>query len=292
LGKLLQCSEAEREACEELRAKLASAGPGARDPITMLRFLRARQGDVEAAAKMYAKSREWHKKNQWEIGFRKNLINDEVHKHVDAYYPPSAIMGRDYDGDVVYWIRFGLSPLGFLSQAPMEFLERHETYSITRILQAMEEYTRKSRQPRMYMTVVVELTGIGPKFLNVTFLRKYKRLARIMEDNYPEMIKRVVVVNAPTVAYHGFNIVTSFFDEGTRRKIKLADNRRTFETLRQFIDPVWIPEALGGLNRIGSDSWCEPQIPKPPEIIPQELIDAVEASCSSVRPYARDASDG
>lgn len=254
------CSDVERSRCQQLRTRISDMA-SAKDPVTLIRFLRARKGSVDAAADMYRKAMSWRESKKWEHQWRGNTKCDRLHKRVDSYWPPSALLGRDLDDDPIYYLRVSLISMDFLSQAPSEFLVQHEVYVITRIMQAMEELSRDRNKPIMQMTVVVDCADLSMKLFNTKGIANYKACVRTMEDNFPEIVKRVIVVRAPRIAYMLWSLVSRFFDEGTRDKIQIADVSRTMEVLSSFIDPKWVPEALGGRHRIGSSDWCGPCIP-------------------------------
>eukprot|EP00931_Biecheleriopsis_adriatica_P114647 TRINITY_DN90568_c0_g1_i1.p1 TRINITY_DN90568_c0_g1~~TRINITY_DN90568_c0_g1_i1.p1 ORF type:complete len:477 (+),score=81.52 TRINITY_DN90568_c0_g1_i1:87-1517(+) len=276
-------SDAERHQCRELRARITNV-PGSKDHVTMLRFLRARQGRLEAAADMFKSAMRWRTQTNWEEGFRMNTKDDTLHRQVDSCWPPSAILGTDHDGDPVYWNRLGLGRMDFLEEAPAQFLVEHEVYTITRIMQAMEESSRLTNRPVMYMTVVVDLADLGMRSFNLKALAKYRIIVRVMEDNFPELVKRIVVVRAPRLAYALWNIAQNFFDEGTRAKIQIADSRSTLKVLCKFMDKKWVPEALGGTHRIAGSAWCEPCIPAPRGPPSKETMSAIKAAYTDEDP--------
>ncbi|CAE7600597.1 retm [Symbiodinium natans] len=254
--------DSERAQCRELRERVRHVD-GAKDAVTMLRFLRARQGRLDAAAKMYEEAMRWRRQTGYELGFRMNSRDDWLHRKVDSCWPPTAMLGKDLDGDPVYWNRMGLGSMDFLEQVPTEFLIQHEVYTITRIMQALEEASRLSNRPVMYFTVVADLGELSLRNFNIKGIMKYKVCVRTLEDNYPELVKRIIAIRVPRIAYTLWNIISKFFDEGTRDKIQIADPQNTMAVLSQFMDPKWIPEALGGTHRIGESAWCEPCIPSP-----------------------------
>lgn len=94
-------------------------------------------------------------------------------------------------------------------------------------------------------------------------LGRYKVCVRTLEDNFPEIVKRIIAVRVPRLAYTLWNIASHFFDEGTKAKLIIADANNTMRSLSEFMDPQWVPEALGGTHRIGNSAWCEPCIPAP-----------------------------
>ncbi|CAE7838082.1 retm [Symbiodinium sp. CCMP2592] len=289
--------ESERLKCRELRERVRHV-EGAKDMVTMLRFLRARRGRVDDAAKM------WRRQTGYELGFRMNTRNDWLHRKVDSCWPPTAMLGKDLDGDPVYWnrlepedrktlesrgallfaslfaFRMGLGSMDFLEQVPTEFLIQHEVYTITRIMQALEEASRLSSRPVMYFTVVTDLGEMsklaanlhnlmlciqsvlleakfqGLRNFNIKGIMKYKVCVRILEDHFPEIVKRIIAIRVPRIAYTLWNIASHFFDEGTRNKIQIADPQNTLAVLSQFMDPKpWaalIESEKAGMHRSAS----------------------------------------
>uniref|UniRef100_A0A6V0GH43 CRAL-TRIO domain-containing protein n=1 Tax=Zooxanthella nutricula TaxID=1333877 RepID=A0A6V0GH43_9DINO len=260
-ASLLDFVNDERALCADLRHVLKDTR-GPKDPVTMLRFLRARSGDVQKAAAMYRNARSWHEGNGWEHGFRTGQIDDELHRRFDAYWKPIGLLGRDREGRPVLWDRIGTSETG--NDLPIDFLKKHEVYTMTRLQQAMEELSVADGRPHMYFTVVVDLAGLGVKHMNRRSLSEYQQLVRIDEDLYPEMVKRVIVVNAPRIFDTIWSIVKYFFDEGTRAKIQIAGKTRPEVALAPFLESKWIPQALGGDLHVGSggcdSAYCEPFI--------------------------------
>lgn len=268
---LLPCSDEERQQCRELRTRLSKvAGP--KDPITMLRFLRARQRRLDAAVEMYSSAMKYRLDCGFERGFRENSLDDRLHRLVDSVWPPTGLLGQDREGDLIYWNRLGLGNTDFMAEVPTDFLVEHEVYTITRIMQALDEHSKQLCRPAMYLTAVVDLADLSSRQMNLKALSKYKVVVRVMEDNFPELVKRIVVVRAPRLASTLWNLASHFFDEGTRAKIQILDERRSLEVLSQFIDPKWIPEALGGKHRIGSSNWCDPVIPCPTGPFPADIM--------------------
>lgn len=278
---LLSHRDDERALCRKLReAVFATEGP--KDPLTMLRFLRARRGNIDRAAEMYRKAMETRLRPGYERGFRSGELDDAIHRRLDPYWKPLGLLGFDRDGDPVLWSRIGLTPGPVLGRLPIGFIIKHEAYFFTRVQQAMEEMMHRLGRPIVYFTVVEDLTGLGIQHLNRRGLQNYQAVVRYCEDNYPEMVKRALVIKAPGIFARIWSLVKHFFDEGTREKIQIVGGSETYETLSRFVEPRWIPECYGGQLRIGGNCCCEPVLPRPvagiPEDILQEVIHTWEAS--------------
>merc|ERR1712032_1283342 len=115
-----------------------------------------------------------------------------------------------------------------LINVPLEFLERHEVFTVSRVAQALEEFSHQQGRPVMYLTVVVDCKEVSFRHASPAAAVKYKQLVRICEDNYPEMVKRVLLIRAPWFFNRLWRIVSRFFDEGTRNKFSVVDAANTY----------------------------------------------------------------
>jgi len=276
---LLPCSQQVRASCLELR-RLVSEVPGPKDPVTMLRFLYARGKNLEKAAEMYKTTMKWREEQQLVRGFEDGSLDDSLHRRLDNYWKVIGLLGRDLDGFPVLWERLGQAHSATLLPIPDEFGLKHEVYTNVRLLQAIEELILRNQSPKcMYMTVVVDLAGLGIQHLNLALLRKFHKNVRISQDHFPELVRRAIVVRAPRIFTRIWAIVQHFFDEGTRKKIRIAGDADTIAVLSEWIDKSWIPEGLGGDLRQGSSPMCAPFIAAGGPV-PSSLVETIKCEYS------------
>merc|ERR1719259_710251 len=102
--------------------------------MTMLRFVRARKGSVEKAAEMYRSAMKWKAANGLEQGFRSGAVDDALHRRFDRHWKAIGLLGRDREGAPILWERVGTVDAATMSPVSVDFLERHEVYTMTRIL--------------------------------------------------------------------------------------------------------------------------------------------------------------
>lgn len=278
----LRWDDRERRLCEELRAALSDAA-GPKDPVTMLRFLRARGRSVVAAARMYREAMARRLGPGYEQAFREGSVDDSLHRRLDPYWKPFGLLGFDRDGDPIFWERIGIIDVDAFGRMPHDFVVRHEAYNFARLLQAMEELSRAVDRPVVYFTAVEDLTGLGLHMLAPRGLVNYKTIVRICEEEYPELVKRALVIKAPGVFEKVWRFVSRFFDDGTREKIQFIREADTLATLSKYIAPEWIPECYGGRLRLGSSSECEPVLYcSQPRRVPEELMQEILATWGEV----------
>jgi hypothetical protein len=266
----LECSSEERSLCDELLQEI-SAECGRKDPITLLRYLRARQLKVPAAAKMWRNTQEWRASNKLAAAFETFAIDDTLHRRFDPSWKALGLLGRDLEGAPIIWERMGQVDLSTVEQIPVKFLVQHEIYTLVRVQQALDEVMRLEGRPHMYWTVIEDMKGLGWQHFNLGALAKFKETVRIGQDYFPDVVKRIVVIRAPRVFSLIWNIVQHFLDEGTRDKVQIVSEKDTLKMLTRYIDRKWIPQELGGDCSIKSNPGCEPLLTKagsvPPDLV-------------------------
>mmetsp|Transcript_7449 Transcript_7449/g.6371 ORF Transcript_7449/g.6371 Transcript_7449/m.6371 type:complete len:133 (-) Transcript_7449:7-405(-) len=72
-----------------------------------------------------------------------------------------------------------------------------------------------------------------------------QRLARVTNDNYPEVLGSMFVVNAPFIFTAIWKIVSPMVDPVTRSKITVLGSSYQ-PTLHSVVDPSQLPDFLGG----------------------------------------------
>lgn len=94
-------------------------------------------------------------------------------------------------------------------------------------------------------TVVMDMKHLPmlPNFSSVAVIR---RVMEIDESKYPEILKRVLMINVPTYAQVIFSLITSFIDAATQAKFKAAGSDFAPPLLQEFIAKDQIPVEYGG----------------------------------------------
>jgi len=72
-----------------------------------------------------------------------------------------------------------------------------------------------------------------------------KYASKISQDNYPEQLGQMMVVNAPWGFSSIWSIVSAWLDEKTREKIQIKGSDYT-KSLLKYVDEDQLPEWLGG----------------------------------------------
>ncbi|XP_014371048.2 SEC14-like protein 2 [Papilio machaon] len=211
----------------------------------LLRWLRARQWNPEAAEKMLRDSVVWREK--W--GIDTTLDTWKAPEALEKHFP-SGTTGFDKEGSPVIIVPFvGLDVWGLLHSVT-------RTDVIRMILRHLEHYLASARKQSLVhgpnalkVTVLFDLEGFN--------IRQYAwkpaaemvfTLLQIYEANYPEILKTCFIINAPKVFSLAFSVIKKFMHEYTISKIKIygTDERKWQAAVLEMIDREQLPAHYGG----------------------------------------------
>ncbi|XP_026489889.2 SEC14-like protein 2 [Vanessa tameamea] len=211
----------------------------------LLRWLRARQWNPEAAEKMLRDSMKWREK--W--GVDTTLESWKAPEVLETHFP-SGSTGFDKEGSPIIIVPFvGLDIWGLLHSVS-------RTDIIRMVLRHLENYLAIARKQAMThgsnalkVTVIFDLEGFS--------MRQYAwkpaaelvfTLLQIYEANYPEILKICYIVNAPKVFSLAFSVVKKFIHEYTISKIRIygCDAKKWQAQVLTIVDKDQIPEHYGG----------------------------------------------
>ncbi|CAH0556097.1 unnamed protein product [Brassicogethes aeneus] len=209
------------------------------DDHFLLRWLRARSWNPEAAEKMLRNSMKW--RTQWEVDGALKTWNPP---EAVALYHPSGTCGTDREGAPVIVVPFaGLDIIGLLNSVSRQDLVRTTIQVLEYNLEMAQE--TGARQ----VVVVFDMEDFN--------LRQYAwrpaaevviSLIQMYEANYPEILKACYIVNAPRVFAIAFNVVKKFLNEYTLGKIMIYKNepKKWKKILVENIGAENIPKHFGG----------------------------------------------
>uniref|UniRef100_A0A8B9GY73 SEC14 like lipid binding 5 n=1 Tax=Astyanax mexicanus TaxID=7994 RepID=A0A8B9GY73_ASTMX len=224
----------------------------------ILRFLRARDFNVEKARDMLYQSLSWRTEFQ-------------VDSILDSWTPPSCLKEyyaggwhhQDREGRPLYILRLGhMDTKGLVKALGEESLLRHVLSINEEGQRRCEENTKIFGQPITSWTCLVDLEGLNMRHLWRPGVKALLRIIEVVEANYPETLGRLLIVRAPRVFPVLWTLVSPFINENTRQKFLVYSGSNYLGSggLVDYIHSEIIPDFLGG------DCLCEVpeggQVPK------------------------------
>lgn len=210
----------------------------------VLRFLRARDFNLDKARELLCQSLTWRKQHQ-------------VDFLLDTWEPPQLLQDyysggwhhHDRDGRPLYILRLGQMDTKGLVRALGEEVLLKQILSINEEgLRRCEENTRVFGQPISCWTCLVDLEGLNMRHLWRPGVKALLRIIEVVEANYPETLGRLLILRAPRVFPVLWTLVSPLIDENTRKKflVYAGNDYQGPGGLVDYIDREIIPDFLRG----------------------------------------------
>ncbi|KAF6755970.1 CRAL-TRIO domain-containing protein [Ephemerocybe angulata] len=258
-GYLTESHNEALKAFTELLAKAGLYSPASEDgtveaspdEATLLRFLRARSFQPEAALAQFQSANEWRKQHDVENLFASGFTAEEF-EDTKRFYPRWTGR-RDKHGLPLFVYRISaLEPL----QKELDAIPAERRYQ--RIIGLYEQMIKFSFRLCSYLphptsplpvsasTSIIDLGDAS--FSSMFRLRNhFQEASKLATANYPETLGSIVIVNAPSFFPTVWSWIKGWFDEGTRNKIHiLSKDPQSLTTLSTLIKPKDLPKIYGG----------------------------------------------
>uniref|UniRef100_A0A7N5ZVS3 SEC14 like lipid binding 1 n=1 Tax=Anabas testudineus TaxID=64144 RepID=A0A7N5ZVS3_ANATE len=233
----------------------------------ILRFLRARDFNMDRAREILCQSLTWRKQHQVDY-----LLETWTSPQVLQDYYTGGWHHHDRDGRPLYILRLGqMDTKGLVRALGEESLLRHVLSINEEGLRRCEENTKVFGRPISCWTCLVDLEGLNMRHLWRPGVKALLRIIEVVEANYPETLGRLLILRAPRVFPVLWTLVSPFIDENTRKKflIYAGNDYQGPGGLVDYIDKEIIPDFLAG------ECMCEvPEgglVPKSMYRTPEEL---------------------
>ena len=240
---LWELTESERKDFLELRDCLKDVSHWKNCPDTVVRFMRARPGDVPGAEELFRAMIQWRLDNKVDT-----ILEDYTPpQQLMDYYPGAVLKGRDKDGDPVYVGRLGVTDgVGLLERFGEEEMIKHAIWirELATRGKWVEDFEKETGKPIRRSTLVEDLHGLSRRVLSTKMLTFYGKLMRLDQDNYCESCKKLIIIRAPTVFRMAWSLAKHFFDAGVVKKMIFTGSSDYLDVLDKYMDREILPAVM------------------------------------------------
>jgi len=201
-------------------------------PTTLLRFLRAQDGNVQAAAKAFHACMQWHAgygAGSRLLEWSKELATCKTWRaKLVSQYRVHQIIGRDHYGLPVYLFRWSAFDIaGAERELGTEFVLQVLICIHEEILAEMRSAMFKTNSVIPGTLYVWDIGDYGKKGVPQWWGRMYSlmrflpKVAPLLSSNYPEVVRRIMVIRSGMTAKTLYHVATSFLPAQTLGKCTL-----------------------------------------------------------------------
>eukprot|EP00427_Karlodinium_veneficum_P061470 CAMPEP_0169374112 /NCGR_PEP_ID=MMETSP1017-20121227/37360_1 /TAXON_ID=342587 /ORGANISM="Karlodinium micrum, Strain CCMP2283" /LENGTH=416 /DNA_ID=CAMNT_0009472861 /DNA_START=64 /DNA_END=1311 /DNA_ORIENTATION=- len=227
------------------------------DDATLLRFLRARKGNVSAAEVYFRKSLAY--RDEMMIPHMETTWNLEAYERCFApWWCRGGIVGYSLKGGIVGWERFGICCFPQLLEAvPWTILQKLDTVHMVRTLAAFEEDSMRRGEWLGKAILVVDLDGMNLNMCKPSIAKRFGQLVEYRDMLMPNTLENIFVIQAPKAFSAAWSMVKHFLDPGIQEKVQIVSGpTESLALLRRYMSNAFIPGYLGGGLHVNGDPQC------------------------------------
>jgi hypothetical protein len=216
------------------------------DIVTCLRFLQAEKWNESNALARLKATIEWRST----VGADNFLRCPPTGATSQRYHCARICMsvGHDRQGNIVLFDRMGpLFASGSVKAFSIEDWFLLYAWNLERWLQEMKWLSAEFKRPIWKYTFIADAAGAGMNVLSHRKLITY--VDNLASAHYPELIEKIVLVNAPRVFVAVWRVICTIIDAETTSKVEIYSDVPTARLL-EIVDKDQLPCELGGNNGI------------------------------------------
>ncbi|KAL7732747.1 hypothetical protein ACLKA6_005890 [Drosophila palustris] len=255
-GPLPEISAEQRKTLEQFRKQMDGELNDTHDDYFLLRWLRARKWNLDAAEKMLKASLKT--RAMWNVD---NIEKWDAPQALREYLP-YGLMGYDNEGSPVIVCPFYNFDIWGMMHCVTRFeFQKYLVLLLERFMKSAYQQSLEHGWKARQLVVFFDCESLNLKQYAwrpaaecvISSIKQY-------EANFPELLKMCYIINAPKLFSVAFNIVKKFLDENTTSKIHIYKSGvdKWQQQLFSHVNPKNFPKCWGGelVDKLG-DPQCK-----------------------------------
>lgn len=236
----------ERTKLEELGRRIQDIHHFKNRPADAIRFLKQHSYDVDAAENNFRAMIEWRREFNVDT-----ILRDYVPpKSIADYWPTYTILkGVDHEGDPIAVARTGISDgPGLIKRHGTDALRLYCIWSREMAWHGpwIQQYEEEHQKPVKWINMVDDMHDlqIMANISNRPLMQNFAAMVHMDKDNYPQPVKRLFCIRAPSLIQMAWKLVKHFFHPGVAKKLKFYGHHEYEKGLSKFMDLEILPEEI------------------------------------------------
>jgi len=249
ISKLWELSTKQRSELEQMGRRLQDIDHFKNTPAEVIRFIRARPGDLDAAETMFRNMIDWRSQS----GADTILQDYQPPQFLVDYFPSCTLESLDKDGDSSICVDRGgcMDYPGLVARFGHDELMRFLIWlrEHPRELKWTKEFEAKNGRPWKQQTIIEDISCASLAHLSQLWMDKEARnmlgeITQMDQDYYPENVKRIIVIGVPSAFMVVWKAVKHLFDDGLREKMVFASTKGAAKVLAKYVDLEVLPDCI------------------------------------------------
>lgn len=252
---LEELSSLQRGKLKQLQEKVKDVFVPKNNNYSLLKWLKARQFDVEAAEKMLRASLIWRQQMQVD-----SILTDFQAPNVLKEFFPIASFGHDRNGQPIFYFNFGhMDSKGLLYSSRKVDCVKYLVQWLEISLAECREQSVKHNRLIESLTVLVDLENFDVKTaLYKPVFNLYLEFVAVHEQNFPEALSQAILIKTPKVFSIFYAVLKPLLAEETKKKVVMCGKDNWQEELFKKIHPDEVPKYLEGnlVDEVDGNPFC------------------------------------
>eukprot|EP00238_Polyblepharides_amylifera_P014358 CAMPEP_0196587188 /NCGR_PEP_ID=MMETSP1081-20130531/56692_1 /TAXON_ID=36882 /ORGANISM="Pyramimonas amylifera, Strain CCMP720" /LENGTH=379 /DNA_ID=CAMNT_0041909295 /DNA_START=758 /DNA_END=1897 /DNA_ORIENTATION=- len=222
--------------------------------LTLLRFVRARDNNVEKAEEMLANMLEWRKQFGTDELYRDGFDYPE-HSEVLKHYPHACHKVDKIGRPLFVQLMGKVKPAELLKVTTQDRLERNHVHAWEVLLNDIFPKCSHDSGKQKYSTFTIfDLQGVS-LFQFHASRASLQRVSQLDQDNYPEFVGELFLINTPWIFKTIWAMMQPWLGKRTQQKITMLGTDY-LEELLKHVDVENLPSFFGGKCTCNEHGGC------------------------------------